>query len=84
MNIKVFYLMSWTNETRYIEWRKAFSCKCRLDPSVCNDKQYWNNDKCKRECKELVDKGNCDSGFIWNPSICECVYECICISECDK
>ena len=28
------------------------------------------------ECKELIDKGICDKGFIWNPSNCEC--------ECDK
>ena len=27
-------------------------------------------------CKELIDKGTCDKGFIWNPSNCEC--------ECDK
>ena len=35
-----------------------------------------NNDKCRCECKELVDKGGCDKGFIWNPSNSEC--------ECDK
>ena len=51
-------------------------CKCRLDASVCNDKQRWNNDKCRCESKELIDKGVCDKGFIWNPSNCEC--------ECDK
>ena len=28
------------------------------------------------ECEELFDKGICDKGFIWNPSICKC--------ECDK
>ena len=28
------------------------------------------------ECKELIDKGVCDKGFIWNASKCEC--------ECDK
>ena len=28
------------------------------------------------ECKELIDKGVCNNGFIWNPSNCEC--------ECDK
>ena len=24
------------------------------------------NDKCKFECKELIDKGRFDNGFIWN------------------
>ena len=32
-------------------------CKCRLDASICNNKQRWNEDKCKCECKELIDKG---------------------------
>ena len=49
-------------------------CKCRLDASVCNNKQLWNEDKCKCGCKELIDNGNCDKGFNWNPSNCE--YEC--------
>ena len=29
---------------------------CRLDANVCNNKQRWNEDKCRFECKELVDK----------------------------
>ena len=70
---KVFNLMSIINETRYISWHETCTCKCRLDTSVCNYKQHWNNDKCKCECKVLIDKGNC---YDWNPSICEC--------ECDK
>ena len=32
-------------------------CKCRQDTSVCNSKQCWNEDKCRCECKELIDKG---------------------------
>ena len=64
--------MSRTNETRHISWHKTCSCKCRLEASVSNDKHRWNNDKCRRECKELIDKGKCDDGFIWNHSICEC------------
>ena len=27
------------------------------------------------ECKELIDKGVCDKGLIWNPSNCECEYD---------
>ena len=48
----------------------------KLDASVCNNKQRWNEDKCRCECKELIDKGICDKGFNWNPSNCEC--------ECNK
>ena len=60
--------MSRTNETRYIEWHETCKCKCRLDGSVCNNKQRWNEDKCSCECKELIDKGVCDKGFISNPT----------------
>ena len=57
LNVKVFNLMSRTNETRHIEWHETCKCKCRLDASVCNNKQRWNDDKCRCECKELIDKG---------------------------
>ena len=40
------------------------------------NKQRWNEDKCRCECKGLIDKVMCDKVFIWNPSNCEC--------ECDK
>ena len=53
-----------TNETRHIKWRETCKCKCSLDASVCNNKQLWNKDKCRCECKELVDKGVCDKEFI--------------------
>ena len=57
LNVKVFNLMSRTNETIHIEWHETYKCKCRLDASLCNNKQRWNNDKCSCECKELIDKG---------------------------
>ena len=48
--------MSRTNETRYIKWHKTCKRQCRLDASVCNNKQRWNNDKGRCECRELTDK----------------------------
>ena len=77
MNVKVLNLMSRTNETRHIKWHETCKCKCRLDTSVYNNKQRWNNNKFRYECKKLIDNGRCDKVvFIWNPSHCE--------SECDK
>ena len=76
LNVKVFNLMSRTNETRQIKWHKKCKCICRLDKIICNNKQKWNKDKCRCECKEFIDKGVCDKGYIFNPSNCEC--------ECDK
>ena len=74
LNVKGFNILSRTNATRHIEQHKTCECKCRLDPSFCNNKQRWNEDKCRCECKELIDKGVCDKGCIWNPSNCE--FEC--------
>ena len=64
--------MSISNETIHIEWREKCQCKCTLDENVCNNKQRWNKDKCRCECRELIDKGSrCDKGFIWNLSDCD-------------
>ena len=50
-----------------------------MDPSVCNNKQRWNNDKCRCEYEKLIDKGVCDKGYVWNPSN----YECECDRSCN-
>ena len=76
INPKVFNRISRTNKTRHIKCHETCKCKCRLDSSACNNKQRWNEHKCRCECKELIDKGSCDKGFIRNPSCCKC--------ECDK
>ena len=68
LNVKVFNLMSRTNETRHIKWHETLKCECRLNASVCNCKECWNEDKYRCECEESVDKGVCDKRFIWNPS----------------
>ena len=51
LNVKVFNLMSRTNETRHIKWRETCKYQCRLDAIVCNNKQCWNKDKCRSEWK---------------------------------
>ena len=39
LNVKLFNLVSGTNETRHIEWHETCKCKCRFKSSVCNKKQ---------------------------------------------
>ena len=60
LNVKVFKLMTLTNESRHIKWHESCKCICRLDPIICNKKQRWNKNKCRCECKKLIDKGVCD------------------------
>ena len=76
VNIKVFNPMSRTNEKRHIEWHETCKCDFKFEANVCNNKQCWNKDECRCDCKELIDKGVRDKAFIWNPSNCEC--------DCDK
>ena len=76
IDLKVFTLISRTNETRYIKLDETCKYKCRLDESVYNNKKRWNEDKCRCECKGSIDKDSCDKGLIWSLSDCEC--------ECDK
>ena len=79
LNVRVFNLMSRTNETRHIKWHETCKCICRVDKTICNSsnsKQRWNEDICRCECKELIDQSACDKGYVWKPSNCEC--------ECDK
>ena len=38
LNLKVFNLMSRTNETKFIKWHETCKCKCRLNAIVCNNK----------------------------------------------
>ena len=62
--MNVFKLISRTNEPRQIKWHETCKCKCSLDTSVCNNKQRSNEDKCRCECKELIEKGICDKDLI--------------------
>ena len=50
LNVKVFNLMSRTNETRFIEWHETCKCKCKFGANVCNNKQHWDKNKCRCEC----------------------------------
>ena len=51
LNVKVFNLMSRTNETRHTEWHETCKCECTFGTNICNNKQRWNKDKSRCECK---------------------------------
>ena len=78
LNVKVFNLMSRTNETKSIKSHETCKCICRLNKMICNNKQRWNKDQCRWECKILIDKGICDNGYIFNPSNGKCEYDKSC------
>ena len=50
---------------------KHISCeyKGKFDGTKCNSNQWWNNNKCRCECKE---HNICKKNYIWNPVTCSC------------
>ena len=67
------------NETRNVLWHESCKCVCKLNSSICNNKQIWNSDTCRCDCNEdFAGMINCAKGYTWNPSI----YECQCDTWC--
>ena len=62
----MFDLIFQQNRKEQIISHESCKCVCRLDPTVCNKKQKWNEDKCRCEC--LVNK-ECENGFVWDISV---------------
>ena len=76
-NIQACNFLMRLNETRNVLWHESCKCVCKLNSSVCNNKQIWNNDTCRCDCnKDFAGIISCAKGYTWNPSICEC--------QCDK
>ena len=40
------------NETRNVLWHESCKCVCKLNSSVCNNKQIWNDNTCRCDCNE--------------------------------
>ena len=56
---------------------QVYNFLMRLNSSVCNNKQIWNDDTCRCDCNEdFAGMINCAKGYTWNPTTCEC--------QCDK
>ena len=51
--------------TKHISWE----FKCRFDGRKCNLDQWWDNGKCRCECKK---HHVCEENYVWNPSTCNC------------
>ena len=77
VNMQVYNFLMRLNETRNVLWHESCKSVCKLNSSVCNNKQIWNSDTCRCDCNEgFAGIVNCNKGYMWNPSTCEC--------QCDK
>ena len=53
------------NISKYI----SYKCKCTFDGKICNSDQWWNNNKCRYQCKK---SHACEKDYVWNPATFNC------------
>ena len=82
ISVKSFDLISRKNVLKNISFHQSCKCDCLLDEKVCNNKQKWNEEKCRWECLEIKDR---DIDFSWNVVNCSCEMKKLAalIEECD-
>ena len=77
--MQVYNFLMMLNETRSLLWHESCKCVCKLNSSVCNNKQIWNGDTCRCDCNEdFAGIINCTKGYTSNPSTCECQCDTWC------
>ena len=66
LTLNVFNMITGINELKTLT--KYISCesKCKFDGTKCKSNQWWNNNKCRRECK----KDHIYEKYVWNPASC--------------
>ena len=69
--VKVFDLMTLENTTKQVQFHGSCKCVCKINSSVCSEKQRFNKNKCRCEC--LINK-KCQNDFVWNYNNCKCEY----------
>ena len=79
INMKVYNFLIMLNETRNVLWHESCKCVCKLNSSVCNNKQIWNGDTCRCDCNaDFAGIINCTKRYTWNPRTCECQCDTWC------
>ena len=68
LSLSVFNTISVINEAKTLKKRISCECKCKFDGKKCKSNQWWNNNKCRGECKKH--KGG--KNYFWNPATCNC------------
>ena len=79
VNMQVYNFLMRLNETRNVLWYESCKCVCKLNSSVCNNKQIWNDDTCRCDCnKDFAGIISCAKGYTWYPNTCECQCDMWC------
>ena len=76
VNMQVYNFLMMLNETRSVLWHESFKWVCKLNSSLCNNKQIWNSEcECNEDFASII---NCAKRYMWNPSTCECQCDIWC------
>ena len=79
VNMQVYNFLMMLNETRNVLWHESCKCVCKLNSSVCNNKQIWNSNACRCDYNEdFTGVVDCDKGYTCNPSNFECQCDICC------
>ena len=54
LNLSVFNMITGIKESKILTKHMSCKCKCKFDGIKCNLNQWWNNDKCRCECKNII------------------------------
>ena len=68
-DLSVFNMITGINELKTLTKHIPCESKCRFDGRKGNVDQWWNNDKCRCECKK---RSVCKKDYVWNPATCNC------------
>ena len=52
LNLSMFNMITGINESKTLTKHTSCECKCRFDGKKCNSNQWWNNGKCRCECRK--------------------------------
>ena len=69
LNLNVFNMITWINESKTLTKHISCECKCRFDGRKCNSDHWWNSNKCWCKCKK---SHICEKDYVWNPATCNC------------
>ena len=69
LDLSVFNMITGINESKTLTKDISCECKSKFDGKKCNSDQWWNNKKCRCECKK---RHVCEKDYIWNPATCRC------------
>ena len=69
LNLSMFNMTAGIRESKTLTKHISWECKCKFDGRKCNPDQWWNNDKCRCQCKK---RHVCEKDYVCNPAICSC------------